>query len=163
MQKREHVFVDEALKVLKQLDQQWFPPGLKSPEGYFYGCGYCDMECGNHKNHDADCLLQMAKNVLLKVGAINTDPSYEVDYKGLPRLKQDADDLRKYFIRKLILDEFYKPILDMIIPLDLSEPENKNVICLCHMEKVFKANKRQHSKHCVFQKLAKILSNLYQV
>lgn len=163
MQKRELKFVEDMMEVLQQLDQKWFPPGLKSPEGYYYGCGYCDMECGGHTNHDKDCLLQMAKDTLLKVGAINTDPTYELDYKGNPRTKADADEVRKYFIRRLILDEFIQPNLSIIIPLDYHDPANKNIGCLCHMEKAFKANRKTHSSHCVFQKLAKIVSELYRI
>lgn len=163
MQIREHKFVDESLLVLHQLDRQWFPPGLKSPEGYHYGCGYCDMECGGHTSHDKDCLLQMAKNTLLKIGVINADPSYETDYKGQPCTKADADDLRKYFIRRLILEEFFTPIMNSLIPLDYNDPDNKSIVCLCHMEKAFKANRKTHSRHCVYQKMAQIVSNLYKL
>ena len=162
MQKREHIFVDEALVVLQQLDRLWFPPGLKNDEGYYFGCGYCDMECGGHINHDKDCLPQMAKDTLLKIGAINTDPAYETDYKGLPRTKADADSLRKYFVRRLILEEFFMPIMSSIIPLDYKDPENKSIVCLCHMEKAFKGNRKSHAQHCVYQKLANIMSNLYK-
>lgn len=163
MQKREHEFVDESLKVLKQLEHSWFPPGLKTDEGMYYGCMYCDMECGGHTNHDKDCLPQMAKNTLLKIGAINTDPAYEVDYKGNSRSPADIEEVRKYFIRRLILEEFFIPVMTHLIPLDFADPANRGIGCLCHMEKAFKANRKAHASHCIYQKMAKIISNLYKV
>jgi hypothetical protein len=162
MQKREHTFVEESINVLQELEQKWFPPGLKSREGYYYGCGYCDMECGGHTNHDKDCLPQMAKDTLLKISVINADKTYELDFQGKPRTKAESDDLRKYFIRRLILEEFFQPIMGILIPLDYQDPDNKSIICLCHMEKTFKVNRKAHSNHCVYQKLAQIISNLYK-
>lgn len=164
MQKRNLVFVQESLKILEKLEKDWFQPGLKSPEGYFYGCGYCDMECGNHKNHDKDCLPQMAKNLLEKVMVINLDPSYNYDYKNQPRNEKDAQELRAFFIKDLLLKEFFAPILSHLVPLDYSDPVNKSIICSCYHLNVFKTKQKRtkHHSHCVYIQLAQIFSNLYK-
>lgn len=164
MQSRDLEFVQNMLKSLKKLETEWFPPGLKSPEGYFYGCGYCDMECGGNEAHDLDCLPQMAKNVLLAIKIIEMDQSYDTDHKGNPRLPEEAFSMRAFFMKQLILKDFFAPILSHLIPLDYKDPANRSVICSCYMKDQFKTKQRRlkHHRHCIYQELAHHLSQLYQ-
>lgn len=165
MQKRKTQFVEDSIKALKQLEREWFPPGNKSPEGYYYGCGYCDMECGGHERHDKDCLPQMAKNTLAEIMIIQIDPSYEYDWKNNLRKPEETQEVRYYQICDILVEKFYKPILNHLIPLDYEDPANKSIVCICYHQYQFKTKSRRakHHEHCIYQTLASIWSNFFKV
>lgn len=161
MQKRNMDFVSKSLPIIEQLTRQWFPPGLKSEEGYSYGCMYCDMQCDG-SGHDRDCILDLAKQVFEKIQEIQSDPRYLKDQQGNNRPLEDVQEMRYYWIKNHLLGEFYTPLMQDLIPLDYQDPSNKSIVCLCMHSGYGGRIKQQHSPSCVYQRLANILSDLYK-
>lgn len=163
MQRRNIKFVKDSLPIIEHLSRQWVPIGLKTNEGYSIGCGYCDMRC-NGSAHDGDCIAQMAKDVMSKIEEILNDSRYETDQQGNIRPAKDIEDMRYYWIKKHLLNDFYKYLMSELIPLDYGDPDNKSTVCsMCYRNKYGGGtNKNAHSKNCLKLRLAKNLSELYQ-
>lgn len=159
MSKRKLKFIEEITPTLVKLESFWFPPGMKSPEGYDYGCGFCDMECGGNQRHDPDCLPDQAKKTLEEFRKIDEDHSYHKNWRGDDYSQEEILEIRNYWKTKVALETMYKH-LDHLIPLDYKDPHNKSVICYCYrFDK--KNNKNKHSQDCVMNALAQALANLY--
>jgi hypothetical protein len=160
-QLKEQKFLEAISPVLNKLADEWFEPSLKSPEGQFYACTYCDMECGGTERHDKDCLSDLAKKVLEKMQGIDESVAFTSSIKGEPRLPEAIFELRSSAKMRVILKEFISVKLMSFIPLDYTDKDNKNVGCFCNF---FESRKNQgsHQKDCVIVNISQALADLYQ-
>lgn len=156
-------FLQAVLPVLQQLDKEWFHPGKKSPEGYYYACGYCDTECGGHERHDPDCLSELGKQTLEEFTRIDQNKEYDFHKVGRdaghPREPEDAASLRDFFKDRAVIKILYSTDLGQLIPLDHKDPANKSTVCQCYIRVVSKKYFNEHHEACVIKKLADALAD----
>lgn len=159
MSTRKLKFINDSLKILNQLNSEWFPSSSKSPEGYNYACLYCDQGCSRHESHDDDCFLQLAKETLIKIKAIEDSDLFNLNFKGIERDTNEITLIKQNEIFYCILNSFFIPKMNELVPLDLLDIANKGVCCTCHM---YAQEDRKHDPDCIHQKLALILSELFK-
>lgn len=162
MQNRNMVFVDASLPIIERLARKWFPPGIKNEEDIYFGCGFCDMKC-SHEEHDDDCIVELAYRCLQEIETIQKDSRYLKDHQGNPRPEQEVKEMRYYWIFKALMGQFYNKMLNELIPLDYQDPHNKSIVCLCYRTGYGGRIKNAHYNQCLYQQLAKNLSELYRV
>lgn len=154
--KRE-AFLRDMSEVLGELNDKWFPPDKKTPDGnHYYACSHCDLNCSMHDKHDDTCLYQMAKNTLEKWKEIENDTKWDLDWKGKPRDPEEIVSFRKHYKYYAVFSHFIKNV-SAFVPLDYTDPGNQNVVCQCSM---FNAKFDRHAKNCIEVRVAKILRNL---
>lgn len=160
MKKRNKKLIEEITPILKKLNKGWFPPDKKTPDGnHYYSCSYCDMECGGHKNHDPDCYYQCAKNVIDEWQKIKDSTLFDISpISKNKRSKKDINEFKEFFKVQAVVNLLFAPILKRVVPFDYAD-EDDNVVCQCRS--FGDIRKRFHSKDCVDQQLAKVLSNYY--
>lgn len=156
MDKREIKLLKEITPIIKKLNKDWFPSDKKTPEGLFYACWYCDQNCGQHNSHDKDCFYQVAKETM--DAWIEIDNNKEIEISILTKKKRsnkDIKELRDFKKVMAILELFFPNILRRITPFKYKKD---SVICECRS---FDLEIKSHSKDCIRQNLAKIISDFY--
>lgn len=156
---REEKFLNEITPIILKLDEDWFPPDQKTPDGqHYYACSWCDMGCGGHVSHDPDCYYERARMLVREWRKIEIDPKNRVNPLG-PLSPEDTQHVFNFKKVQATLDVFLKPLLNRLVPFDY-DPSNKGVVCTCSTFEESTMDK--HSPNCVEQKIAKIVSDFFK-
>ncbi len=149
-------FTASIKPILEELAAKWFPPDKKTPDGkHYYACSYCDLNESRHDKHDDDCYYQNAKNTLEAWEAIEKDAKWDT-YDGKPRDPKDTQGFKDYWKYNAIFQHFVKKAY-WFVPMDYSDPENKQVICRCHMGN---RSMNKHHKSCIEVRVSKLMCRL---
>lgn len=161
MTQRNQRFLKEILPILESLERQWFPVGIKNEDDIEYGCAYCDGSSSYGGEHEYSCLLERAKNALKEINKISSSTGYDKDLKGQDRFPEAIREIKNRFQVEFLLQNFFNPFLDQIVPLDFNDPINKNMGCICSHLAGYGRIRNEHSPSCPFQKLAMVYSNYW--
>lgn len=145
--------------IIQDLAAGWFPPDLKTPCGkYHYACTYCDQNCSRHDKHDDTCLYQMAKNTVEEWDRLDKETKWDLDWKNKPRDPKEIQDFKEIFKYWAIFEYFIKNA-DVFVPMDFSDPRNKQVVCSCAM---IDDGMNKHNRKCPYVRVSKALHKLYK-
>ncbi len=152
--KNRNRLISNITPILIQLDSEWFEPSEKSPEGYNYSCGHCDMFCGGNESHDPDCFLDQAKKAIIEFRKIDLNPKYETNFIEEVYSKEEILEVCNWSKTNYLIRAFFPAILHLLGPFDYEDPENQHVVCSCY----YGSNQRQHTADCPVVNLSRILA-----